>query len=514
MAPESDTIVELLDAKKFIDAEILLNDQIRKVPENRRLQILAFQLYKSTNRPKRALEIAQKIIQLDPNDWKGYALVARCLDEQQSTEEAIKALKQGLDKHPKNRRLLAIARRLYTKAGDEKKRLKYSLKLAELCPKKIGLQVETAHKLACLGKIKKARKILTKALFSSPGNKQLTQLEARLNHYISSNQRKYNQQQIPPLICIAGNCQIQPITEWLKESFPFSEIKCLEPYHLIEHQSTIDQWLEDIKKADIIFMIPVNEGFNGFHFGSKKASQERRKKSLFISYPSFHFEAFYPLFGYAKTKAGKTLRGEDLQSSGHLYDDYHDFLAMQLSKESDDKIEQFFHAIHLTEKDHYKGSMVIHKVAVSSFLQFSKRYPQYTDILQSNIKAGIGHTFNHPGNQFLEQMYSKIWTEALNFNPEDYITYTKDPLNNLQLPIPSFVTRSLTSPQFQHPWDAPADIEARTSLQNYVLQIRTSIDVYRANPDILDHNQSHPKLAHAKDFINEAMQEASFFVAT
>ena len=136
MAPESDTIVELLDAKKFIDAEILLNDQIRKVPENRRLQILAFQLYKSTNRPKRALEIAQKIIQLDPNDWKGYALVARCLDEQQSTEEAIKALKQGLDKHPKNRRLLAIARRLYTKAGDEKKRLKYSLKLAELCPKK------------------------------------------------------------------------------------------------------------------------------------------------------------------------------------------------------------------------------------------------------------------------------------------------------------------------------------------------------------------------------------------
>jgi hypothetical protein len=47
-----------------------------------------------------------------------------------------------------------------------------------------------------------------------------------------------------------------------------------------------------------------------------------------------------------------------------------------------------------------------------------------------------------------------------------------------------------------------------------VLQIRTSIDVYRANPDILDHNQSHPKLAHAKDFINKAMQEASFFVAT
>ena len=158
MAPESDTIVELLDAKKFIDAEILLNDQIRKVPENRRLQILAFQLYKSTNRPKRALEIAQKIIQLDPNDWKGYALVARCLDEQQSTEEAIKALKQGLDKHPKNRRLLAIARRLYTKAGDEKKRLKYSLKLAELCPKRLAYRLKPLTNWHAWEKLKKQEK--------------------------------------------------------------------------------------------------------------------------------------------------------------------------------------------------------------------------------------------------------------------------------------------------------------------------------------------------------------------
>ena len=248
MAPESDTIAELLDAKKFIDAERLLNDQIKKAPESRRLLILAFQLYKSTNRTGRALDIAQRMIQLDPNHWRGYALVARCLDEQQSTEEAIKALKQGLDKHPNNRRLLMIARRLHTKAGNEKKRLKYSLKLAELFPKKIGLQAEITHELAFLGKIKKAKKILAKALLSSPGNKQLTQLETRLNHYINSNQSKYNQQKIPPLICIAGNCQIQPITEWLAESFPFSEIKCLEPYHLIEHQLTIDQWFKDIKK--------------------------------------------------------------------------------------------------------------------------------------------------------------------------------------------------------------------------------------------------------------------------
>ena len=98
-----------------------------------------------------------------------------------------------------------------------------------------------------MGKTKKADKLLKKAISYSPDCNQLIELEKKMNHYISTNQERFSPKQMPPSICIAGNCQIQAISEWLEESFPFSQIKCLEPYHLIEHQSTIDNWMEDIK---------------------------------------------------------------------------------------------------------------------------------------------------------------------------------------------------------------------------------------------------------------------------
>ena len=503
MAPESDKIIELLDARKFVEAETLLNNQIRQTPQDRELQTIAFQLYKSTNRHKKALDIAREIIHHNPKHWRGYALAARCLDEQQSTDEAIKVLQTGLKMQPKSRRLLTIARRLYKKAGDEKSKLKYSLKLAGLCPKKIDLQVETIHELARFGRIEKASKLLTKALSSSPDNKHLIQLEKKLNRYAISSQIQNNQQQIPPTIFLAGNCQIQPIGEWLKESFPFSEIKNLKPYHLIEHQSTIDDWLNGARNADIVLMIPVKEGFSGYNFGSDSVSKHCNPNSLFATYPSFHFEAFYPLFGYAKTNTGSTLRGKDLGHTVHTYDDYHDFLAMFLSQNSDDEISRLLDAMRLTDSDQYQGSSVVHSIAINSMLQFSKRYPDYADILQSNITTGMGHTFNHPDTQFLCKAYFKIWTQIFNFSPDDFIPYTKDPLNKLQLPIPSFVTRSLTSPRFEHPWMSASQIKERTSLESYINEIRRSVDFYRRHPSIANNNTDHPKMHLAKEFIAE-----------
>ena len=508
MATGAEKVAALLDAKEFKEAEKLLTRSIRELPDDRVLQILAFRLYTATKRPGIALKAAHRLIDLAPDHWRGYACASRCLDSLGSTQEAIAILQKGLRQHPKNKRLTKIAFRLYKKTG-HKKAFQYKTKLALLCPKKIKLQTQIIHELMRIGKTRKASKLLKKAISSTPDCNQLLQLEKKISHYISSNQQKFNSQQRPPSICVAGNCQIQPMAEWLEESFPFSQIRCLEPYHLIEQQSTIDRWIKDTRSADIIFMIPVKEGFNGFRFGSEKTSRECREESLFINYPSFHFEAFYPLFGYAKTKTGETLRGKDLQHSGHLFDDYHDFLALQLSRSADSKIEQFFHAIVLADNNHYQGSKVIHTIAMNSFLQFSERYPHYADILKDNIKTGIGHTFNHPANHFLQKMYLKIWTESLECDPLHYKAYTKDPLNHLQLPIPFFVTRSLTSPYLQHPWQAPHWMEERTPLQNYLHQIKTSINVYRANPSILHHNTNHPKLTLAKRFIDEMLQSAA-----
>ena len=500
--------ITILRSNNFKEAEKLCHQSASKAHQIRIFQTLLFGINPANHRKKSALKIAQHVIDVAPNHWKGYALAARLLDDLGSTKAAIRTVRAGLQQRPKNRRLLKIACKLYDKIGNRKQALKYKLKLALRCPKKVNLQVQTAHGLMRLGRIKKAKKILAKATASTSRNKQLIDTEQNINHFINTNQHTFNQQQTPPLICIAGNCQIQPIAEWLKKSFPFSQIECLQPYHLIEHQSTINTWLEAAKKADLIFMIPIKDGYNGFNFGSEQVFQERSQKSLFISYPSFHFEAFYPLFGYAKTKTGTTLRGTDLEHSGHLYDDYHDFLALWLSQHCDSEIQLFCDAICFTDQDHYQGSAVIHDAAIDSFRQFSTRYPSYVDILKNDIASGIAHTFNHPDNQFLQAMYFKIWTQTLKHGSSDFVPYTKDPLNQLQLPIPSFVTRSLSSQQFEHPWKTTGRIQARTSLQNYLLELETSIDTYRTNPDILTDNANHPKLALAGRFMSELMMQS------
>ena len=141
-------------------------------------------------------------------------------------------------------------------------------------------------------------------------------------------------------------------------------------------------------------MIPAKEGFDGFKFGSETVSNACRLNLLFATYPSFHFEGFYPLFGYAKTNSGSTLRGKDLDHTTHTYDDYHDFLATMLSQHSDDEINLLLDAMPLTETDQYQGSEVIHGIDVNSLLQFSRRYPDYVDILQNKIETEMWHTFN------------------------------------------------------------------------------------------------------------------------
>ena len=511
VATNSNQTSKPLDTSNFIKTEKLLTRSMKNTLQSQtsRTLTIAFRINKENGRKESALKIAECMIKLAPDHWKGYALASRCLHEIGATNAAIRTVKEGLNYCPKNRRLLKIAWKLYDKTKNKKKAFEFKLKFALRHPTKVNLQVQMIRDLIYSGKTKKASKLLAKALSSTPNHQQLLDLEKNIHHFIQTGQKTFNRLQTPPLICVAGNCQIQPIHEWVQESFPFSEIKCLPPYHLIENQSTINTWAQDAKNADIIFMIPIQEGYNGFKIGSEQVSKECSQKSLFISYPSFHFEAFYPLFGYAKTKAQTTLRGKSMQHTGHLYDDYHDFLAMWLSQHSDADIENYFNAIYFTEKAQYQGSEVIHRAAVNSFLEFSKRYPSYVDILENNIEAGMGHTFNHPSNPFLREVYFKIWTQTLKLSPNHFIPYAKDPLNHLQLPIPSFVTRSLNSRQFKHPWKAADKIHARTLLHSYILQLRNSIDIYRSNTNILADNTSHPKLALAENFMNELMQSIS-----
>ena len=154
MAADSEKVAALLDAKNYAEAEKLLKRGIREFPNDRALHNLAFRLYKATKRPKIALKTAQRLIDLEPDHWKGYARASRCLDDLGSTQAAIAILEKGLKQQPKNRRLTKIAFRLCSKLN-HRKAFQYQLKLAFLCPKKIKLQTQTILNLIHMGKTKK-----------------------------------------------------------------------------------------------------------------------------------------------------------------------------------------------------------------------------------------------------------------------------------------------------------------------------------------------------------------------
>ena len=167
---------------------------------------------------------------------------------------------------------------------------------------------------------------------------------------------------------------------------------------------------------------------------------------------------------------------------------------MFLSQNSDDEISRLLDAMRLTDSDQYQGSSVIHSIAINSMLQFSKRYPDYADILKSNITTGMGHTFNLQILIFYAKPISRYGLRFL-ILADDFIPYTKDPLNKLQLPIPSFVTRSLTTSRT--PLDAASHIKERTSLESYIHEIREVLILSNS----IANNTDHPRMHLAKEFI-------------
>lgn len=66
---------------------------------------------------------------------------------------------------------------------------------------------------------------------------------------------------LPGSICIAGNCQIRPLANWLRSSLPSAQISVLEPYHLLANNEQIEAWLEECRTADCILEIPVTNGY-------------------------------------------------------------------------------------------------------------------------------------------------------------------------------------------------------------------------------------------------------------
>lgn len=310
-----------------------------------------------------------------------------------------------------------------------------------------------------------------------------------------------------PVFCIAGNCQVFPLKQWIRYSFPFSKIYVLTPYHLIQRQAEIDLWVDRAQSADFVMMIPVAESFRGFNFGSESVRHLLHDNVRFISYPSFHLEIFYPFFGTLKSPHGNTLRGSEISALGHNYGDYHDFLAIALSRRNTHCHVKFIDKIVEIHQANSFSSSVIEKIAITSFREFKSRYPDFIDIIRADIGNAIAHTYNHPAGRVLNRIYEIIWKNHIDPSGACFRSFVGDPFRVVRLPIPSFVSKAILCSTSQDiPWDGNHEYAKNLvpePIHEYVHNTVSSIAFYQSNPDILLDNASHRKLHSANEFLAE-----------
>lgn len=85
--------------------------------------------------PEKALAFSRFFVCLHPSKWQGYAKVARILIKLNELSEAEAIISQGLDKHPNETRLLALAVEIYRLLGSRSKSNIYADRLMSIDPR-------------------------------------------------------------------------------------------------------------------------------------------------------------------------------------------------------------------------------------------------------------------------------------------------------------------------------------------------------------------------------------------
>lgn len=492
--------------KRLNDAHKVVKSGLKQYPQEIKLLLIAIHICRASGDRNKSLEYSELVITHHPDNWKGYGRAAQDLLQLKRFKEAQYKIQAGLGKIPNQINLLSIASDIYRALGDHKNSLEYSKHLISSHPDNWIGYYRAAQDLITLKQFEEALTTINKT--SEKKNDLITSLKHKLKrrkaiiHRIKA--KRLGSGRNYPSFCIAGNCQSAPLEIWLKYSFPFCSIKKLQPYHLIETQSQIDTWVQDAKQADFVMMIPVADSYGGFKFGSNYIESQLSNENQFILYPSYHLEVFYPFFGYAKNSVGATLRGVETNQLGHPYGDYHDFLAMVLSTKSHKAKIRFYEKIQEIDKDELFTSPTIVNLAIQSFNEFKRRYPEYIDIIKSEIKSGITHTFNHPTGALLNKIYKKIWIKDFKLNENDFLDFTQDPLSTMKLPIPAFISRSILNKTINTPWQTSTEIKyVHEESNEYIKQLLKCISFYQANPEVLEWNIDNKKLESSNNFLNE-----------
>ena len=498
-----------LNSQNLLKAKQEIKYALQIYPNYLNLLCIANDIYRASGDREKSLEYAELIIQYHPENWHGYGRAAQDLIQLKRFDEAQTKILSGLEKSPNQINLLIIANNIYRASGDREKSLEYAELIIQYHPENWHGYGRAAQDLIQLKRFDEVERLLT--IYQGKDLDASSKIKFNLNRrkLVPKFSKAMNLRSGGdyPSFCIAGNCQVAPLSKWLSKNFPYCEINELRQVHLIKNQSEIDDWIKKAIKSDFVFMMQIRDNYGGFKFGSNYIRSLLKEQTKFIMYPNVVLHIFYPFFSYAKNKKKETIRAIDVENLGHQYGDYHDFLAMLLSSKGEDTYERFCDKVRIFQKSTNYSSRIIRKIGEESFKEFEKRNPDFIKIVKSDVRVGINFTFNHPKISALNMIYKNIWGEKLGLDTNDFLELNEEHFERgSKIPIPEFVSKSILKKGNDIPWGNMVEENfsyQHQDLEDYLVKINNCIKFYRENSEIISWNSDNKTLKAAQAFLDE-----------
>lgn len=177
-----------LRSNDLLQARLYIEDALQLAPTEPQILNTAVSIYSKSNEHEITLRYANKLIEIQTNQYKGFLFAGKSLTALQRYEEAEEVIKLGLKKSPNQKNLISLLSALSRKSGKVEKALEYSKKLIEMSPENIGNYGQAARDLCSLERFEEAQKQINDGLSHFPNNRYLLTIASDI--YRNSGQYK------------------------------------------------------------------------------------------------------------------------------------------------------------------------------------------------------------------------------------------------------------------------------------------------------------------------------------
>ena len=198
-------------------------------------------------------------------------------------------------------------------------------------------------------------------------------------------------------VAVVGNCQANPVAQYLKTMCPSLELLRVTVIHL-SNAASADADLENLDQADIIFSQLVNDDYHAAHLATSKL-RERYSDKL-VTWPNLFFNGNCADLCYITQPGGRLIGPLDVYQNRFLFETWHEGVPVGQARN------------RLAEK--YLENADSLRASVTASLTALEQRDESCDVKMSDIISNhwkstrLFFTFNHPSLKLLLPLVQRM----------------------------------------------------------------------------------------------------------